>query len=243
MTGIVAAALLSATGANASDFFDTSHPKEFLECDAHVNLGASWVTQNYAEMIAINDMSLVPGGSFGFGFRGVLAIRNYLAIGAEANFNVNNYHYTAIGVSITNPVVAGLASDNRYCYLNFPIFASLRFNVSERVRWNIDGGMYYSYGTGGYSNLTMYSSYENDLGQFITDEHKIDNSYFSRERPLLHDVHHSDLGLHFATGCRFYEHYSVSFVFQYGLKDVSERDNDQASVHNIRAGVSLGYSF
>lgn len=235
----------SLQSAEAAEFFDISRSSDIIESELHTSIGASWYTQNYADNIPqMQAFNMTPGAMVGIGARVQLALHNFFALGTSATFNICNNSMTAILTSHEPDNTAGFSVENRYYYLNIPIYASLRFNIADNVRWNVDGGLYYAYGLGGNSKSHIYITYQNEIGQFITEEFADKDSYFSEDAPLLHDTHRSDYGLHIATGLKFNDHYCINLIAQYGLKNIAEKKNTtEMSVHNINCCVSLGYEF
>ena len=231
--------------AHAAEFMDTSRSAKIIEGEVHAAIGASWVTQNYGDNIPqMQALNMTPGAMAGIGARVQLAIHDFFAIGTSATFNICNNSMTAIVTSREPDNTAGFTVDNHYYYLNIPVYASLRFNLADNVKWNVDGGFYYAYGIGGTSKSRIYITYQNDIGQFITEQFVDKDSYFSEDTPLLHDTHRSDYGLHIATGLKFYNHYCINFIAQYGLKNIAEKKNTtDMSVHNLNISVALGYEF
>ena len=247
ITRILAGATIamSPMAVGATDFFDTSRSSRIIEGEVHATIGASWFTQNYGDNIPqMQSLNMTPGAMVGLGARVQLAIHDFFAIGTSLNVNMHNNSLTAIVTSHEPDNTAGFTVDNRYYYVNIPVYASIRFNIADNVRWNVDGGLYYAYGIGGRSKSNIYITYQNELGQFITEHFYDRDSYFSESAPLLHDIHRSDYGLHVATGLKFYNHYCINFVAQYGLKNVAEKKNTtDMSVHNLNVSVALGYEF
>jgi len=239
------ALIFSSIQAHSSDFFDTSAPKNIIEGEVFTAIGASWFTQNYKDNIPnLQALNMTPGTMIGLGARVQIAIHDFFAIGTTASFNICNNSMTAIGISHQPDNTAGFNIKNHYYYFNVPIYASFRFNIAKNVRWNIDTGFYYGYGVGGTSKSNIYITYQNELGQFITEQFYDKDSYFSEDAPLIHGTHRSDYGLHLATGFKFFDHYCINFVSQYGLKNVAEEKNTtDISVHNINLNVTLGYEF
>ncbi len=237
--------LLPIQSAQAAEFFDISRSSDLIECELHSSIGASWVTQNYSKNIPqMQALNMTPGAMVGLGARVQLVMHDFFAIGTSASFNICNYSMTAITTSHKPDNTAGFSVDNRYYYLNIPVYASFRFNIADNVRWNVDGGLYYAYGLGGSSKSNIYITYQNELGQFITEEFADKDSYFSEDTPLLHDTHRSDYGLHIATGLKINDHYCINLIAQFGMKNVAEKKNTtDMSVHNINCCVSLGYEF
>lgn len=241
----LAAIIFSSTQAQSKDFMDVTIARDIIEGEVHASIGSSWFTQNYQDNIPnLQALNMTPGTMLGLGARVQLALHDFFAIGTAATFNICNNSMTAIGTSHEPDNTAGFNIKNHYYYLNIPIYASFRFNLADNVRWNVDTGFYYGYGLGGYSKSNIYITYQNELGQFITEQFYDKDSYFSEDAPLLHDTHRSDYGLHLATGFKFFDHYCINFVAQYGLKNVAEKKNTtDMSVHNINLNVTLGYEF
>ncbi|MBQ7211351.1 MAG: outer membrane beta-barrel protein [Muribaculaceae bacterium] len=239
------AAAATAISCGAVSFVDKSRSEEPIKIEAHLNIGLSSLSQNYAKVNPdILELNFRPGTMFGAGVLVEFPLRDFLSLGTGTDINICNSRYTAIVFS-SDPDVTGYAAvRNRYIYASFPVYMSVGFNISDNVRWHVDGGIYYAYGFGGFSKTSVYTTHENELGQIVTEHHEGKGKYFNDHHALMHRTGHSDIGLHFATGFVFDNHYHISLGYRHGLRDIARNDGpSDPKAFNAIATLSIGYKF
>lgn len=243
---IITATALRSVAADNAPFVSHAAPSKFIDLDIHAMIGGSTVTQNYSDCFsAISEINLSMGTAFGIGATARFSFTNFIGMGVEANFMINNYRMSLAvadddATSITNCFVR-----NHYYTANFPVYISLNFNLGSVVRWNIDAGLYYTYGLSGRSKSTLYNARVNELGQLITSVTNQKASYYNSPDAFIASSYRGDIGLHIATGFTFMRRYSVGVRSQIGFKNESHAYNaiKQPNVHNINLLCSLGYHF
>lgn len=242
---IGAVCCLPTFGEDSIPFINHSPAKEFVRFNAHVGVGNSFVTENYESVFpSISDLSLGSGWAFMVGATAEFSIRDYLAIGTELNILIDNYTADMIIHSEGSQSVSNVFLKNHYYYLNFPIYASVKMNLASTVRWNIDAGLYYSYGLGGHQRQTIYNAVVNDLGQQILSSYTIRTHYFKDADSFINAATRSDIGLHLATGLTFSEHYSIGVRTQIGFKNVAYTVGlNNPNIHNFSFLATAGYFF
>lgn len=226
-------------------FLNSARASRIINIDVHAGAGNSFVTQNYESTIEnISDMNLGSGWSFMGGLKCELAVRDYLWIGTECNLLINNYTADFIVHPENSAGVSNIFVKNHYYYLNFPVFASFKLNIASTVRWNVDAGVYYSYGLAGDQRQTIYNAVVNDIGQLISSSYTLKTDYFNDDRSFINSAHRSDIGLHLATGLTFSRHISVGMRAQIGFKNIANTVGiHRPNLHNISFMGTLGYNF
>lgn len=239
-------ALAPATGA-AVTFCDHGPSRRFMETGIQFMVGGSTVTQNYKSCFQeIRQISSSMSTGWGFGMSAEFGIREYLALGTQINLLINN---NSIDFAVSNDnatSVSNIFLNNRFYYLNFPVYVSFRFNLAPTVRWNIDGGFYYSYGIGGSQKQTVYNSTVNSLGQLINRVTVSKPGYFEDENTFINRYLRGDLGLYLASGLTIRSHYMIGVRSMMGFKNTStvgENGLINPRIHNLNLMMVLGYKF
>lgn len=237
--------LFSAPAAKADGFINFGPAKQFVELDVHLLAGGSGVTQNYQGSFAeIRELNESMGSSFGVGAGAVFGLSDFLGLGTQLNFTFNHNKMTIAVSSDGVTSVSNVFLSNRYLYANIPVFLSFRFNVLGSIRWNVDAGMYYSYGLTGSQKQSIFNSTVNDLGQLISRVVETKPDYFGSTQTFINSFYRSDLGLHLATGLQFGRHITLGCQFQVGFKNVAYTSGViNPNVHNISLLASVGYKF
>lgn len=241
---LAAVVLLAAIPQLASAQFVSFAPaKKMLEVDAHVFAGTTGIIQNYGNTFSsLTEVTADNGAGIGGGFGAVFGIREWVGFGTElnilfANNKLNMAVSNAEAVSMSNIFVR-----NRYSYINIPLFMSFRFNILPGLRWNVDAGIYYSYGLGGRQHQTIYRSYVNDLGQLVPVTVETKTGYFRNDDTFLNSYYRGDIGLHLATALQFGKHFFVGMRFQVGMKNISYNHGIvNPDIHNLNFTGCLGY--
>lgn len=245
---IAATMTLASAGAAFADrpFVDTSAPSRFVNVGLHATVGNSTVTQNYCSSFPeISQLNVSAGWSMGAGATIEFGLRDFLWLGTEASLLFDNNSVDMIvNVDETAVSVSNVFLRNHYCYVNFPVYMSFKFNLAPKVRWNVDAGIYYSYGISGSQKQNVYSSRINDLGQLVATHYEIKTDYFNDSRSFINSYHRSDIGLHLATGLAFSHHVSVGARMQLGFKNVANTVGIVSpNIHNLSFTGTLGYWF
>jgi len=140
--------------------------------------------------------------------------------------------------------MSSIYAKNHYYSFEIPIYLSFRFNISENVRWNIDGGCYLGFGTGGTQKADTYTTTVNQLGQMVTTSYRYEWDYYNESRPLINAINNKDFGLLFGTGLLFNEHYKVGVTLRTGTKNVArDLGTLNPTVRNVSVDFKLGYQF
>lgn len=203
-TTILAIVALASSSALASDFFSTARP------DQDFNLGVRLGVNTSNRTVGDENMSKYNVQGWGTGFDiGVVAdlnIRDYIAIQPGVFFESRSNTYTFI-----NPLKIGelnLGSSqagtfNSYA-LTIPVLGSVRFNITDDIRWNVDFGPYVSFIFG--------SKLKNKAQYGVSGEAGLpaEGAEFRQKAAPV------DFGFKFGTGLQILKHYSVGVHYMAG---------------------------
>lgn len=221
-------ALVVVTGA-AQDrpVFDTSRPDgPGISAGVHYTIGATSVMENYASAIGgVTAMDVAPGVGTGVGATVEFEIRNYLALGTQFDLMLGNHRYSMV---MLNPEIdrqTTLMIRNHYYWIDIPLYISLRLNLAQRTRLNVDLGTYFGIGLGGHQEASIYNAYNNGIGQMVVGETKDRWPYYGSGddggMALLNKVSRVDIGFHLGCGLVVREHYTVGAVLHLGCRNLA----------------------
>ena len=237
---ILAAAVPAITSAQ---FISYSPAKKFVEVDAHIFAGTSGIIQNYGgKFPSLTEVTADNGAGVGGGFGAVFGIRQWLGFGTELNLLFGNNKLNMAVSDAESVSMSTIFIRNRYTYLNIPLFMSFRFNILPGLRWNVDAGLYYSYGLSGRQHQTIYRSYVNDLGQLVPVTVDTKTGYFTNSDTFINSYYRCDIGVHLATAIQFGKHFFVGMRFQVGMKNISYNHGIvNPNIHSLNFMGCLGY--
>lgn len=220
---LMSAALLAATGiasCNAAEFFDTSAPDRTFALGARIGM-------NMANNSIGGNNFIWNHDSWGTGFdMGVVAdinIRDFLTIQPGFFYQSRSNSYTYIrGFSTQQEVNVGHTLNYAF---NIPILVSVRFNVTDNVRWSLDLGPYFTLGLG-----------KSDNGIHVIPEPstKFSDGYYSIR-------HRGQWGFKMGTGLNIRDHYYVGIHYMAGVSNIYKSEN--MSGHAKAWMFTLGYDF
>ena len=222
----------------AQDFIDKGTPRQGITCGLRFGITSSNMKTD------LKGYSNRTGNDWGTGFAvgGVvnLNVRNYLTIQPGFFFENRSYDYTAIlHDAASQSLINNLGHTRNYTF-SIPILASMRFQVSKAIEWNIDFGPYFNWGIGGdYEMETIATQVSSD----VTGPNTYVNLYESHDYYGDEKWQHKkfDWGIKCGTGFRIMNHYVINFYYMLGLKDISSYK--QWDMHSRGYTVSIGYDF
>lgn len=226
-------------------FVDYGPAKSLLEVELNALAGGSTVTQNYKKIYSrIQEQNVNMGNSWGLGAKAVFGIRDFFGIGTAANFFWNQYNIDMAVVGADNTSMSAVFVNNRNFTFNVPVFVSFRFNVAHSVRWNVDGGFYYSFGFAGRQKQKIYRAEINAIDELVPEIQIVSTDYYHSPRTLFNVFNRGDIGIHFASSLNLGPHLSIGFQTQFGLKNAARSNGvDNPSVHNYTLHGIIGYRF
>lgn len=245
MAWLVLLLVTSAPSVAAADFVDFTPSDRLVEVDAHAIGGASSVMQNYKSCFPqIQNLNVNMGASLGIGARAVFGLRGYLGFGTAIDVTLNNYNVDMAVMGTDRASMSAVFIDNHTYKVNVPVFVSFRFNVDRSVRWNVDVGVYYSYGFAGTQKQNIYRADINEMEELVSQKLNVKTDYYHSENTFINSFNRGDIGLHVATSLNFGPHLLVGVRAQTGLKN-SARPNGVRNpmIRNYDFHAVLGYRF
>lgn len=228
-----------AVQATAADFFSTETPGQLFNIGAHIGVNTSNRTVGPENMSGYNVQGW--GTGFDLGVTADLNIRDYLSIQPGVFFESRSNTYTFItpvataGVPQHEYLMSQAGTFNSFA-LTIPVLGSVRFNITDDIRWNVDFGPYVSFMFGSkLKNKVNHNSIDNDGIPAAGAEFR------QKAAPF-------DFGFKFGTGLRILDHYSVSVHYMAGAtgawKDVKTDFGKYSYGGRTKAWVfTIGYIF
>lgn len=144
---LLTALCISSTAAYSADFFDTSIPEKAFTLGARIGVNTSnrTITKNVFDRWNQNSW----GTGFDLGVIADIHVRDYLAIQPGIFFQSRSGTHTYVNTVFTGAEnlrteMVQYGHDRSYAF-NVPILCSVRFNISDDVRWSVDLGPYFSF--------------------------------------------------------------------------------------------------
>lgn len=244
---LMALSVLVPCGANALKFCDHGPAKDLVAVDVHALFGGAAISQNYMGCFSeIREINATMGTAWGAGVTAEFGFRDYLGIGTQLNviFNTNSVNVAVSNFNATS--VSNVFLHNHYNYINVPVYATFKFNITENLRWNVDAGFYYGYGFSGWQRQAAYTSTVNELGQLVNRVTVTKPDYFKNPDTFVNSYRRSDAGIHLSTGLIIFRHYRIGLRSTIGLKNVStvgENGIINPNIHNFNLMMEIGYRF
>lgn len=169
---------------------------------------------NFSNQTKLDETKALPGFTMG--------------VGADYAFNENWYFQPGVMITSKGYKVkyAGEKVTVRPVYLDIPILAAYKFDITDNTKFVINAGPYLAIGLGGKvkedgDNCKIFDDKGGDWKRF-------------------------DLGLQWGVGVELGEHYLVNFTAQHGFiaPGKSEDGNgDEISPKNMSFAIGVGYRF
>lgn len=125
----------------------------------------------------------------------------------------------------------------RMGYLQLPVLASYRFNISDKVKWHVNAGPYVALGLGGKVKYNDDGD-KYDIKMFGTtpDDAEDDSDY-------KNGIKRFDAGLSFGMGVSINKVY-VGVVYDLGLCNIADKDAwKDYKIRNRNFAITVGYNF
>lgn len=225
---LAVAMTLGSNVANAQkEFFSTERPENLFTFGARIGVNATNITA------ADKVFNVWNKNSFGTGFdAGIvlsLNIRDYLAIqpGFFFQSRSSNYSYatTFTGTDFEPGEYSQMGHLRNY-YFHVPVVASVRLNVSDDIRWNIDLGPDFQFKLKSDDDKVKILRQSSELAEPQTESAKI--GFF-------------DFGLRLGTGLTLKEHYHIGVSYTAGL--LKAWKTADMGGHNKAWSFVVGYDF
>ncbi|MDE5870033.1 MAG: PorT family protein, partial [Muribaculaceae bacterium] len=146
---LISAVLFSviAINAGATDFFSTGKSDDLFTIGARLGINTSNRTVDKNAAGSYNFQSW--GTGFTAGVTASINIRDYLSIEPGLFFESRSGHssFTSFPIPLDNGTTCYVTqSAHRHTYnFNIPVLASMRFNVTQGLRWHVDFGPYVAF--------------------------------------------------------------------------------------------------
>lgn len=214
----------------------------FIEIDAHALVGGSYVTENYMSCFKeISDLNTNMGMQLGVGVGVSFELKPWLRLNTELNFTRSSGSLDMAVTGSQNASISNVFQRNTYWGVDVPVYISWVHTISNRVKWNLDGGIYIAYGTGGKQKNSIYDAKTNELGQLMTTHTRVETGYYGDDA-FITPMQRTDFGLHFATGLTFLEHLKLGVRTHLGLRDVTRPVGlANPNCHNISFAFTAGW--
>lgn len=128
-------------------------------------------------------------------------------------------------------------------YLQIPIHAGYKFDLSRETRLHVQAGPYIAYGLGGDTELGDIVKIEDGDGTVLVDlnDYVVTNGLWKRGYNTFSDeaFRRFDWGVGLAAAVE-YQHVNIGLKFDLGLYNIDRQDN---KVKNRTGYVTLGYKF
>lgn len=169
------------------------------------------VGMNFSNMTKAEDTKALPGFNLG--------------VGMDYGFSENWSLQSGLMISSKGYKIKDYSKD-RPIYLDIPILAAYKFNISDNTKFVINAGPYLAFGLGGKCKFDEGGDYKLFKGEDGAD------AEYSR----------FDLGLQYGIGLEIGEHYLVNLSGQNGFIcpfDIEEGDKPK----NMTFSIGVGYRF
>lgn len=227
------------------DYDESVSSLSLLNLDVHLLVGGSYITENYRSCYPqISDINTVTGPAWGLGVGARFNIRPFLGLGTELNFTRNSDKMDLAVVGTDNTSVSNVFQRNTYWKLDFPVYLTYISKLANSVSWNVDAGIYYSYGTGGSQKNNIYHTSSNDLGQLMMVVTSLNTGFYNDYNAFIISYRRGDLGLHLATGLTFANHLKLGLRTHIGCQNTARSTGIvRPKSHNIDFLAMLGWQF
>lgn len=170
---------------------------------------------NFSNMTKLDDAKALPGFNLGvgmdYGFNESWSLQSGLMISSKG------YKY--------DKDVLGADFKARPIYLDIPILAAYKFNISDNTKFVINAGPYLAFGLGG-------------KGKFDVDGAE-DIKVFKGEEGMSR----FDLGIQYGIGLEISEHYLINLTGQNGFICPWDTEDGEDKPKNMTFSIGVGYRF
>lgn len=133
-------------------------------------------------------------------------------------------------------------------YLELPILASYRFNISDNIKWHINAGPYFALGVGGKMKVTATED-----GKTTEEKYDAFGTEDENDEHIKGGLKRFDAGLSFGTGISISKIY-IGVKYDLGLANIADKKSEMwggwgdngdknLKVRNRNFAISVGYTF
>jgi len=220
----ISMACLAVATASAQDFFSTDQCDSFFNLGVRVGINTSNRTLNSDAIPGYNHQGW--GTGFDAGVVADINIRDYLSIQPGVFFESRSGHSSFVtegGDPSTELVYLTQEAHRRTYNLAIPVLASVRFNVTENLRWMVEAGPYVSF--------VLSSKFKNK--SLVATDPSAAALMFS-QKPAS-----TDFGFKLGTGLQFFDHYYVGVHYLAGATKAYKDQKIADGVKFTYGGLSL----
>lgn len=147
-------------------------------------------------------------------------------VGVGLDYQFTDMWYLQSGLNITGKGAKAGDLKIKTHYLEIPVLAAAKFDVSDNMKFVVNAGPYLAFGMGG-------KLQEGDASMKV----------FSKEEGMEEALmKRFDLGLQYGVGLELSDKYLINLTGQYGFIDPFKGDGGESS-HNIAFMIGVGYRF
>lgn len=147
-------------------------------------------------------------------------------VGVGLDYQFTDMWYLQSGLNITGKGAKAGDLKIKTHYLEIPVLAAAKFDVSDNMKFVVNAGPYLAFGMGGKLE-------EGDASM------KVFSKEDGMEEALMKRF---DLGLQYGVGLELSDKYLINLTGQYGFIDPFKGDGGESS-HNIAFMIGVGYRF
>ena len=147
-------------------------------------------------------------------------------VGVGLDYQFTDMWYLQSGLNITGKGAKAGDLKIKTHYLEIPVLAAAKFDVSDNMKFVVNAGPYLAFGMGGKLE-------EGDASM------KVFSKEDGMEEALMKRF---DLGLQYGVGLELSDKYLINLTGQYGFIDPFKGDSGESS-HNIAFMIGVGYRF
>lgn len=147
-------------------------------------------------------------------------------VGVGLDYQFTDMWYLQSGLNITGKGAKAGDLKIKTHYLEIPVLAAAKFDVSDNMKFVVNAGPYLAFGMGGKLE-------EGDASM------KVFSKEDGMEEALMKRF---DLGLQYGVGLELRDKYLINLTGQYGFIDPFKGDSGESS-HNIAFMIGVGYRF
>lgn len=242
--------LLAATaitaGAQASDFFDTGRPASLFDLGVQIGVNTSNRTVNKEIFNLWNNNSW--GTGFDLGVTADINFRDYISLQPGFFFESRSgsyaYAFNYINEALEPSELSQFGKVRSYNF-TIPIMASVHFNVTDDLRWNVEIGPYFQIVLKNAKGSGFM--YDSDMNFTTTDPEvkpvraEDNNSAANPTKFMSSHADNFDFGFKFGTSLTLKRHYSIGVHYMAGCLDVWKED--ALGGRNKAWVFTIGYTF
>lgn len=237
--------LVNCFSASADDdvTVEIGQSKRFIDVEVHALIGGSYMTDNYTSCYPeISDLNTTLGPSFGLGVGAQFNLTRTIGLGTEFNISRNAFK---MDMAVVGPQsVSNVFQRNTYYKIDFPVYVRLNFDLAGAVAWNVDAGLYYTYGLGGRQKSNIYDTRSNDLGQLMLSMTPIRADFYKDRNAFINSYDRGDIGLHVASGLTFNNHFCIGVRAHIGFKNLAHSTGlVKPDMHTMDFRACIGWRF